>query len=292
MGNHTRRGYAADGEWPVHDVELRAFGIGAHAVTNIEFAAFVAATGHRSTAERLGSSFVFCGMPVDDLPPDRVVATPWWREVVGADWSHPEGTSSGIDDRSDHPVVHVSWHDAVAFCRWASGRLPTEAEWEYAARGGQLAAQLPWGDADMPADRRMMNVFEGEFPISSRRDDGLVGTRSVGSYEPNGFGLYDVVGNVWEWCADWFDPNAYRLGPRVDPTGPASGSRRVVRGGSFLCHESSCWRHRVDARSSNTPVTSAANIGFRVAVDGPPTDDLSRAAVVQVDAQQVAGRAR
>ncbi len=268
MGTDDLGGYPADGEGPEHPVELDAFAIGRHVVTNEEFAAFVAATGHVSTAERLGTSFVFGGLLPDDFPPTRgVAAAPWWREVYGADWRHPEGPQSGLDGRGDHPVVHVSWFDADAFCRWSGTRLPTESEWERAARGGVDGSHYPWGDEREPGGAHRMNVFQGSFPNHDTGVDGWIGTCPVGSYPPNGFGLCEVTGNVWEWCADWFDAGWYRRSPLRSPSGPDDGEMKVMRGGSYLCHESYCWRYRVDARSANTPDSSTGNIGFRVVAD-------------------------
>jgi formylglycine-generating enzyme len=268
MGTDDPRGYAADGEGPPHEVELAAYRIGVHAVTNSDFAAFVDDTGHRTTAEELGSSFVFAGLLPEDFPPTRAVAAaPWWREVPGATWRHPEGAPSTVDGRDDHPVVHVSWYDAVAYCRWAGVRLPTEAEWERAARGGRAGQHFPWGDEREPGGEHRMNVFQGSFPGHDTGADGWVGTCPVGSFPANGFGLQEVTGNVWEWCGDWFDPQYYRSSPTVSPAGPPTGTSRVVRGGSYLCHDSYCWRYRVDSRSANTPDSSAGNVGFRVAAD-------------------------
>jgi formylglycine-generating enzyme len=266
MGTDDRRGYAEDGEGPVHPVELGSYRIGVHTVTNEEFAAFVDATGHRTTAEELGSSFVFAGLLPDGFPPTRaVVAAPWWREVPGADWRRPEGPQSSVTGRQDHPVVHVSWLDAVAFCAWSGTRLPTEAEWERAARGGAEGHHFPWGDEREPGGEHRMNVFQGRFPGHDTAADGWAGTCPVGSFPPNDFGLHETTGNVWEWCADWFAPDYYRHSPGTDPAGPGSGSARVLRGGSYLCHDSYCWRYRVDARSANTPDSSTGNTGFRVA---------------------------
>jgi formylglycine-generating enzyme required for sulfatase activity len=161
--------------------------------------------------------------------------------------------------------VHVDWFDAVAYCEWMGGRLPTEAEWELAARGGIAGAHFPWGHEREPDGVHRMNVFQGRFPDANSVADGWAGTAPVRSYPANGYGLYETTGNVWEWCADWYDPTWYARSPRRDPIGPPTGTARVMRGGSYLCHESYCWRYRVDARSSNTPDSSTGNLGFRVA---------------------------
>jgi sulfatase modifying factor 1 len=267
MGTDDARGYPADGEGPVHAVDLDAYRIGVYTVTNDDFAAFVDATGHR-TAERYGTSFVFAGLLPDDFPPTRAVGdAPWWREVERADWRHPEGPHSDLSGRGVHPVVHVSWDDATAYCTWVGGRLPTEAEWERAARGGREGQHFPWGEEREPAGGHRMNVFQGQFPANDTGEDGWIGTCPVGTYAPNDLGLYETTGNVWEWCADWFGPHYYRRSPRADPTGPPYGQSRVMRGGSYLCHESYCWRYRVDSRSSNSSDSSAGNVGFRIAAD-------------------------
>jgi formylglycine-generating enzyme required for sulfatase activity len=216
--------------------------------------AFVAATGYLTTAEREGWSFVFGGLLPDDFPPTRVVAAaPWWRQVPGAAWHRPEGGTSNLDLRGDHPIVHVSWLDARAYCRWAGGRLPSEAEWEYAARGGLDGARYPWGDEPSPGCEHRMNVFQGRVPAHDTGEDGYAGTAPVDAYPPNGNGLHNMTGNVWEWCADRF--------------GATRPGERNMRGGSYLCHESYCWRYRCAARNANTPDSSAANIGFRMAAD-------------------------
>jgi formylglycine-generating enzyme len=266
MGSDDPRGYAADGEGPVHEVAVAGFELARHAVTNDSFAAFVVATGYVTDAERFGASFVFGGLLPDDFAPTRgVVGAEWWREVHGASWRCPEGPQSTIVERGDHPVVHVSWSDAQAFCAWSDTRLPTEAEWEYAARGGLIGCHFPWGDALEPDGEHRMNVFQGVFPGGDTAADGWSGTCPVATFAPNGYGLHELTGNVWEWCHDWFDPNWYRSSPHDNPIGPVSGSTRVMRGGSYLCHESYCWRYRVDARGSNTPDSSTGNLGFRVA---------------------------
>ena len=266
MGSVDDRAYPADGEGPVHVVELSPFRLNAHAVTTAWFAEFVDATGHLTEAEQFGWSFVFAGLLPDDFPDTRGVSgSEWWRQVEGAHWRHPEGPQSDLDGRQDHPVVHVSWNDAQAFCAWSGTRLPTEAEWEFAARGGLDGMAFPWGDELEPDGRHMMNVFQGAFPYANSCADGFAGTAPVNTFEPNGCGLYNMTGNVWEWCADWFDPTTYLQGGRRDPSGPEQGTSRVMRGGSYLCHQSYCRRYRVSARSANTPDSSTGNLGFRVA---------------------------
>lgn len=265
MGTDDPRGYPDDGEGPVHTVAVAGFQLGQHTITNEQFNNFVLATGHQTTAEVFGNSFVFAGLLPDDFAPTRGVASaPWWREVEGADWRHPEGPHSDINDRSDHPVVHVSWFDANAFCTWSGSRLPTEAEWERAARGGREGHHFPWGDEREPGGTHLMNVYQGRFPERDLGEDGWAGTSPVGSFEPNDFGLYEMTGNVWEWCSDWFDPTYYRESPAENPAGPGEGTARTMRGGSYLCHESYCWRYRVDSRSANTPDSTSGNTGFRV----------------------------
>ncbi len=278
MGTAGPVAYPADGEAMVHEVELSPFAIDAHAVTNDRFAAFVDATGHLTDAERFEWSFVFGGLLPDDFEETRgVAATPWWRQVFGADWRRPEGPHSSIEGRGDHPVVHVSHDDALAFCAWDGSRLPTEAEWEFAARGGLAGATFPWGEELEPGGRHAMNVWQGSFPDSPVTADGYLGTAPVDAFEPNGYGLWNTCGNVWEWCADWFDPNGYRHHERRDPTGPTSGQARVMRGGSYLCHASYCHRYRVSARSSNGPDSSVGNLGFRTVSAKPLEVETSSA---------------
>lgn len=256
MGAEGPECVRADREGPVREVEVAAFSIDPCAVSNRRFAAFAAATGHVTDAERFGWSFVFGGLLPDEFPDTRgAVQAPWWRQVFGADWRQPEGPHSSIDDRLEHPVVHVSWRDAQAFCRWSDARLPTEVEWEYAARGGLVQKRFPWGDELEPGGEQRMNVWQGTFPAENTLEDGFLGTCPVDAFPANGYGLHNTSGNVWEWCEDLFD---------VDRPGEEA---RATRGGSYLCHHSYCNRYRVAARSSNTADTSTGNTGFRCARD-------------------------
>jgi formylglycine-generating enzyme required for sulfatase activity len=273
MGTADDRGYPADGESPAHDVRLRPFWIDTVTVTNARFREFVDQTGHVTAAESFGWSFVFGGLLPDQFPDTAgVVAAPWWRQVFGADRAHPEGPHSAVAGREDHPVVHVSWDDAQAYCAWAGGRLPTEAEWEYAARGGLVQQRFPWGEELEPGGLHVMNVWQGQFPAENTEADGWYGTAPVDAYPPNGYGLHNPTGNVWEWCSDWFDPGYYGSSPAEDPPGPPAGTHRVMRGGSYLCHESYCSRYRVAARSANTPDASTGTLGFRTVRDAEPDD--------------------
>jgi formylglycine-generating enzyme len=268
MGDSSVWAYPGDGEEPVHEVELDAFRIDRFAVTNAEFAGFVDATGWRTDAERYGWSFVFGGLLAEDFPETSgVVGAEWWRQVLGADWRHPEGPESEVTTRPGHPAVHVSWNDADAFCRWTGTRLPTEAEWECAARGGLADCAFPWGNDLEPGGEHRMNVFQGHFPDQNTAADGYLATAPVDAYEPNGYGLYNVTGNVWEWCNDWLDLEYYSRSPKHDPRGPESANARVQRGGSYLCHLSYCRRYRVSARFGTEPDSSTGNSGFRVAAD-------------------------
>lgn len=272
MGNEDEEAWVADGEGPVREVELRPFYIAVTAVTNAQYEEFVKATEYRTEAERFGWSYVhksqLPGHLLRRLGEGRSVAgLQWWYAVEGACWRKPEGPGSNILKRRDHPVIHVSWNDAMAYARWAGLRLPTEAEWEYAARGGLAQKKYPWGDELMPGGKHRCNIWQGRFPDLDTGEDGFKGTAPVRSFKPNGYGLYNVSGNVWEWCGDWFSPTWHRMGARENPSGPEQGGQKVMKGGSYLCHHSYCNRYRVGARTANTPDTSTGNCGFRCVRD-------------------------
>ena len=252
---------------PVHRVEVAAFYVDITCVTNEQFNEFVNATHYETDAERFGWGFVFVGHLSRAEQAKhvhwRVLGSEWWCRVEGATWRHPEGLGSNIKKRWQHPVVQVSWDDANAYAEWAGKRLPTEAEWEFAARGGLVQKPFPWGDELEPGGKHMMNVWQGVFPTLNTEADGYYGTAPVKSFKANGYGLYNMTGNVWEWCWDWFGPGYYRVSPQLNPRGPSEGERRVMRGGSYLCHHSYCNRYRTDARYSNTHDSSTTNCGFR-----------------------------
>lgn len=253
MGTDDPEGFAADREGPIRPVTVAPFAIMRHAVTNAQFARFVEATSYLTDAERFGWSYVFARFvpsPLRKASP-RANGAPWWCAVTGAAWSTPEGPGSDLAERGDHPVVQISWNDADAYCAWVGGRLPTEAEWEYAARGGLVQARYPWGDELSPGGEHRCNIWRGRFPTHATGEDGFVGTAPVTAFPPNGYGLYNICGNVWEWCSDTWDVG--------------DDSERVMRGGSYLCHSSYCNRYRVAARSRSDPDSGAGNNGLRVA---------------------------
>lgn len=260
MGTEDPDRNRADGESPVRSVDVPAFRIDPACVTNAEFAAFVAETGYVTEAEEFGWSFVFGALLEREVrrASPKPPGTPWWRAVDGARWDAPEGPGSTVTDRGDHPVVHVSLRDAEAFASWCGMRLPREAEWEKAARGGLDQARYAWGDELTPGGEHRCNIWQGAFPVRNTLEDGFLGTAPVRSFPPNGFGLYEVAGNVWEWCSDrWTTGQAQSL----------DGDVRVMRGGSYLCHDSYCNRYRVAARSSTAAEDASGNKGFRLAVD-------------------------
>ena len=270
MGTDSDEGFPRDGEGPVRNVRVNPFYIDPCTVTNSEFLEFVEDTGYKTEAELYGWSFVFSSFvseQVAETVTEVVQNAPWWWAVKGAYWRKPEGPDSSIMNRMDHPVVHVSWNDAMAYCQWSGKRLLTEAEWEYAARGGLVQKKYPWGDRLNPDGKHMCNIWQGTFPKKNKGADGYLGTAPAKSFPANGYGLYNVSGNVWEWCSDWFSPTFYVDGTCENPKGPSGGKAKVTRGGSYLCHNSYCNRYRVAARNSNTPDSSTGNIGFRCAAD-------------------------
>jgi formylglycine-generating enzyme len=269
MGTDSKEGFPTDGEGPVRKIKVKPFLMDSYAVTNAEFNEFVKATGYKTEAEQFGWSFVFYGFisPNPSIQVQQVVNTPWWYGVKGAYWYQPEGPYSSIEHRMDHPVVHISWNDADAFCKWAGKRLPTEAEWEFAARGGLEKKMYPWGDELTPNGKHYCNIWQGKFPQDNTEEDGYAGTAPAKSFPPNGYELYNVSGNVWEWCSDWFTRSIHNRGGRNNPLGPATGETKVMRGGSYLCHKSYCNRYRVAARTSNTPDSSSGHLGFRCVAD-------------------------
>lgn len=286
---------AWDDEKPSHLVWVKGFWMDVTEVTNAQFREFVAATGYLTTAERSPTIEEILAQsppgtpapPLELMVPGSVVFTipkqpvstddyaQWWAWTPGANWRHPEGPRSDLTDRENHPVVHISWYDAEAYATWAGKRLPTEAEWEYAARGGLDSAKYVWGNEPLDPGRARANLWTGEFPHANTAQDGFVRTSPVKTFPPNGFGLYDMAGNVWEWCSDWYDPGAYhrqstapamtnphRPSACCDSLRPAD-SQRSQRGGSFLCNDNYCSRYRPSARHGGAPDTGTSNVGFR-----------------------------
>jgi len=266
MGSSDPDGFRDDGEGPPRLVTVDAFHISPTVVTNRQFADFVRATRYITDAERSGASFVFCGQlpgggDSSSLP--AAPGLPWWRLVEGAAWQRPEGPGSYIHDRPDYPVVHVSWFDAQAYCAWSGQRLPTEAQWECAARGGLQGKRYPWGDELMQDDHMRCNIWQGTFPDCPAAG-WVPGPQPARSFEANGYGLYNTAGNVWEWCADAFVPEYHRVTSGHNPLFSDDSGYRSIRGGSFLCDASYCNRYRVGARNSSMPDSTTSNCGFRV----------------------------
>jgi formylglycine-generating enzyme required for sulfatase activity len=274
MGDDSDHAFPGDGETPVRPVFVDSFFIDRTTVSNKQFATFISATGYVTDAERFGWSFVFDAL-IDErdrgaIIDGTVAGAPWWRGVRGATWESPFGPHSRIDGLMDHPVVHVSWNDAARYAAWAGKRLPTEAEWEKACRGGTEQAAFPWGEEIEPDGAYRMNVWQGTFPVHNTCDDGYMATAPVDAYEPNGFGLHNMTGNVWEWTADWFSADWHSRetqDTRHNPQGPPAGTGRVIRGGSYLCHASYCNRYRTAGRTHNTPDSTTGHMGFRCAAD-------------------------
>lgn len=278
IGSETPDSLPSDGEGPRRCVRLDSYRIDTTSVTNRQFASFVQATGYCTEAERFGWSYVFYAAVHPNAVSavrhmDNVPMTPWWLAVDGACWRRPEGPGSDAMEFADHPVVHVTWTDAKAFAYWAGKRLPTEAEWEAAARGDQTQAPYPWGMELAPEGIHQCNTWQGKFPSYNNGEDGFLGTAPALSFKPNSLGLYNVVGNVWEWTADGWSTDwhaseldATRINPQGPPDTKAWPGMKVMRGGSYLCHASYCTRYRLSARSFNSIVTSIGHIGFRCCI--------------------------
>ena len=255
-----------DGEAPRRPVRVKDFYLEAQTVTVARFAEFVAETGYVTEAEEFGWSAVFFGL----LPPDAVATgaspdTPWWVRIEGANWRQPEGPQSSVKDRQDHPVTQVSLRDATAFATWAGGRLPTEAEWEHAARGGSADRRFPWGDEEPDEANIKCNIWQGQFPDNNTCVDGYMGTAPARSFEPSAEGFYNLMGNVWEWTGDLFRVRSVSRMAKMRNEAAAAGGDRTLKGGSFLCHISYCYRYRIAARMNLTPDSAASNVGFRIA---------------------------
>jgi sulfatase modifying factor 1 len=272
---------------PLHPVRVSGFWMDETEVTNQQFEQFVNATGYVTIAERVPTPEQLPGVPADKLVAGSAVFTPvpagvtvddsyqWWRYVPGANWKHPEGPGSNVKGRENHPVIHIAFQDAQAYAKWAGKRLPTEAEYEFAARGGLAEKMYAWGDEFRPNGKFMANTFQGQFPVSDSAEDGFAGTSPVRSYPPNGYGLYDVAGNVWEWCSDWYHPEYYAQlktqGVAVNPQGPNASVdpqepgvlKRVHRGGSYLCTDQYCSRYKVGTRGKGEPDSPTSHVGFR-----------------------------
>ena len=273
---------------PVHQVTVDGFWMDVTPITNEQFAKFVKATGYVTVAERIPDAKDFLDAPSENLVPGAAVFSPpdydvplnnhyaWWSYVKGASWRQPEGLSSNLKGREHHPVVHIAWDDALAYAQWAGKRLPTEAEFEFAARGGPDRKRYSWGDELTPGGKWVANIWQGRFPVKDTGEDGYRSSSPVRAFPANGYGLYDMGGNVWQWCADWYHPGVYRQhaalnspirnpqGPdnSVDPSEPGV-PKRVTRGGSYLCSDRYCSRYLVGSRGKSEPSTGSSNVGFR-----------------------------
>ncbi|HTY89398.1 MAG TPA: formylglycine-generating enzyme family protein [Candidatus Acidoferrum sp.] len=286
---------AADDARPIHRVYVHGFWMDQTAVTNEKFEQFVKATGYVTFAERTPTKEEFPTAPPENLAAGSVVFTPtpgpvalddyyqWWSYVKGANWRHPTGPDSDLKGKEKYPAVHIAYPDAVAYANWAGKRLPTEAEWEFAARGGLAGKLYPWGDEYKPRGKFMANTWQGQFPVKDTGEDGFAGLAPVGQFPPNGYGLYDMAGNVWQWCSDWYRPDYYAQlaaagGVACNPQGPATAfdpmepieKKRVQRGGSFLCTDQYCTRYLVGARGKGEVTTGDNHLGFRCVKDVEP----------------------
>ena len=286
-------------EGPRHRVSVKGFWLGKTEVTNRDFAEFVKATGYITEAEKdldarnfpnaqaadlKAGGMVFTRQPGLEATLCGVGETPWWVFTPGANWQHPEGPNSSIAKRMDHPVVQVSYRDALQYCKWVGGRLPTEAEWERAARGGLEGKTFVWGDEERPKGKFMANHWQGEFPGHDTGEDGFTQTSPVGSFAANGFNLYDMAGNVWEFTVDWYDPELYQAAAVAEALPPLKGydpagtgyGQRALRGGSWLCDQAYCFRFRPSARQGVDELTATNHTGFRVVWDDPAPEETSK----------------
>lgn len=254
----------ADGEAPRRQVTIKPFGLSKYSVTNRQFSDFVADTEYRTDAEMFGWSYVFNDRR--DQSEGYAEGAPWWKAVEGGCWSAPFGSESDIRDLEDHPVVHISGNDARQYAEWCGGRLPTEAEWEYSARASNDDMRYPWGNLEPDDENKFFcNIWQGSFPETNTGKDGYLGTAPVDSFQPNGFGFHNMSGNVWEWTADRFRIRSIKRDAKKRNLSAAKEKEYVLKGGSFLCHKSYCWRYRIAARTGRPLDTSAGHTGFRVA---------------------------
>jgi formylglycine-generating enzyme required for sulfatase activity len=275
---------------PLHKVSLKGFWMDEHEVTNAEFEKFVKATHYITVAERELNPADFPGIPLENLLPGSGVFSPpnqkvsldnalqWWQYIPGANWRHPDGPASGVNGQQNNPVVHVCYEDILAYTKWVGKRLPTEAEWEYAAQGGKSTQKYYWGNELRPDGKWMANIYQGDFPVKNTGEDGFTGLASVKSFPANGYGLYDMDGNVWEWCNDFYQPDYYRQSSVNNPQGPIdsydpdepNAVKRVQRGGSFLCSDQYCIRYKPGSRGKGEVSSGSNNLGFRCVKDGSP----------------------
>lgn len=275
---------------PLHKVTLKGFWMDEHEVTNAEFEKFIKATNYVTVAERKLNPSDFPGVPPENLVPGSAVFSPpsqqvsldnplqWWKYVAGANWRHPSGPGSTIEGKQNLPVVHVGYEDAVAYTKWVDKRLPTEAEWEYAAQGGKSVQSYYWGNELKPGGQWMANIYQGDFPEDNTGEDGFAGAAAAKSFPANGYGLYDMEGNVWEWCNDFYRPDYYQHSPESSPKGPedsydpdeSQAVKRVQRGGSFLCSDQYCMRYRPGSRGKGEVSSGSDNLGFRCVKEGKP----------------------